>query len=177
MFSVLTGKLVKHIPRDNAPPACSFGKRTTRKEKKKKNAARTGGGTERRRDGPAPTHRRRSRLHARDCRRVQSCPAATVETFTRISRRGGGGAAGSVFSDSVCDSRGHVGPSAGEKNLRHTATANDEQEHCSQIQNRLNLQESQLELNCESGITLYIKKRKEKNNLPLSPLVVSLPLF
>lgn len=39
---------------------------------------------------------------------------------------------------------------------------------------RLNLQESQLELNCESGMTLYIKKEK-RNNLalsPLSPLVV-----
>lgn len=32
--------------------------------------------------------------------------------------------------------------------------------HCSQNENRLNLQESQLELNCESGITLYIKKKK-----------------
>lgn len=39
--------------------------------------------------------------------------------------------------------------------------------------NRLNLQESQLKLNCESGITLYIKKEKKKeNNLALSPLVV-----
>lgn len=44
-----------------------------------------------------------------------------------------------------------------------------EQKHCSQTKNRLNLQESQLKLNCESGITLYIKK---ENNLALSPLVV-----
>lgn len=44
--------------------------------------------------------------------------------------------------------------------------------HCSQNENRLNLQESQLELNCESGITLYIKKKKKENDLALSPLVV-----
>ena len=33
--------------------------------------------------------------------------------------------------------------------------------------NRLNLQESQLKLNCESGITLYIKKRKKKKTISL----------
>lgn len=47
-----------------------------------------------------------------------------------------------------------------------------EHKHCSQNENRLNLQESQLKLNCESGITLYIKKEKKENNLALSPLVV-----
>lgn len=40
-----------------------------------------------------------------------------------------------------------------------------EQKHCSQTKNRLNLQESQLKLNCESGITLYIKKEKKKTIL------------
>lgn len=33
------------------------------------------------------------------------------------------------------------------------------------MKNRLNLQESQLKLNCESGITLYIKKEKKKTIL------------
>lgn len=109
MFSVSTGKLVKHIPRDNAPSACSFGKRTKKKEKK--NAARTGGG---RRNGRTGRFQRMNGGAA--CTRAtvvafKRCPAATVETFTRISRRG---EQPGVFSDSVCDSRGHVGPSAGE---------------------------------------------------------------
>lgn len=41
-------------------------------------------------------------------------------------------------------------------------------------QNRLNLQESQLKLNCESGITLYIKKEK---TISLYLLLLFLPLF
>lgn len=47
-----------------------------------------------------------------------------------------------------------------------------EQKHCSQTKNGLSVQASQLKLNCESGITLYIKKEKKENNLALSPLVV-----
>lgn len=44
-------------------------------------------------------------------------------------------------------------------------TKGNKQKHCSQTKNRLNLQESQLKLNCESGITLYIKKEKKKTIL------------
>lgn len=43
---------------------------------------------------------------------------------------------------------------------QHKGDRNTEHKHCSQT-NRLNLQKSQLELNCESGITLYIKKEKQ----------------
>lgn len=69
----------------------------------------------------------------------------------------------------LCGGRGLVDRQWG-KNKNAKAT----KKHCSQNENRLNLQESQLELNCESGITLYIKKKKKEkeNNLALSPLVV-----
>lgn len=48
---------------------------------------------------------------------------------------------------------------------KNTKATNVNRKHCSQTKNRLNLQESQLKLNCESGITLYIKKEKKKTIL------------
>lgn len=61
--------------------------------------------------------------------------------------------------------------------LKNNKATNVNRNISSQTKNRLNLQESQLELNCESGITLYIKKKEKKkeNNLALSPLVVFSP--
>lgn len=57
-------------------------------------------------------------VYVRDCRCVQSCPEATEETFTRISRQVEQPGA---FRVSACDSRGHVGPSAGKLQTRGKA--------------------------------------------------------
>lgn len=65
------------------------------------------------------------------------------------------------------------GSSAGGKTKTQRQQKNVNRNVVAKTKNRLNLQESQLKLNCESGITLYIKKEKKKeNNLALSPLVV-----
>lgn len=76
-------------------------------------------GNENRADESVWTHEWKSRLYVRDCRCVQSCPEATEETFTHISwqvEQPG------VFSVNVCDSLGHVGPSAGKLQTRGKAT-------------------------------------------------------
>lgn len=76
-------------------------------------------GKEKRADESIWTHEWKSRLYVRDCRCVQSCPEATEETFTHISwqvEQPG------VFSVNVCDSLGHVGPSAGKLQTHGKAT-------------------------------------------------------
>ena len=71
------------------------------------------------------------------------------------------------------------GSSAGRKNKNTKATKkkkkNVNRNVVAKTKNRLNLQESQLKLNCESGITLYIKKkRKKKKKKTISLYLLSL---
>lgn len=60
--------------------------------------------------------------------------------------------------------------------LKHKKATNVNWNIVAKTKNRLNLQESQLKLNCESGITLYIKKEKRKQSCSISSRCF-LPLF